>query len=100
MNESHCYKAPDFVPLDVAALIQPLAVCWHAIRVCEFKAGSTALIIGAGPIGLGTILALNAAGCKDIVVSEPAKVRRELAEKWVPGFTTQQRTLPRRALII
>ncbi|AJO94812.1 BDH2 [Saccharomyces cerevisiae] len=81
MNESHCYKVPDFVPLDVAALIQPLAVCWHAIRVCEFKAGSTALIIGAGPIGLGTILALNAAGCKDIVVSEPAKVRRELAEK-------------------
>lgn len=49
INESHCYKVPEFVPLDVAALIQPLAVCWHAISVCDFKAGSTALIIVPAP---------------------------------------------------
>lgn len=81
INDPHCFKIPDDFPLDVAALIQPIAVCWHALKLCDFKRGSSALILGAGPIGLGTILALNGFGCTEIVVSEPAKIRRELAEK-------------------
>lgn len=81
INESHCFKVAKDVPLDVAALIQPIAVCWHALKVCNFQRGSSVLIIGGGPIGLGTILALNGFGCSEIVVSEPAKMRRELAEK-------------------
>lgn len=81
INESHCFKVPDNFPLDVAALIQPIAVCWHALRVCDFKKHSSVLIIGGGPIGLGMILALNGFGCTEIVVSEPARLRRELAAK-------------------
>lgn len=81
MNESHCFKISKDIPLDVAALIQPIAVSWHALNVCKFKKGSSVLIIGSGPIGLGTILALNGFGCSEIVVSEPAKIRRELAKK-------------------
>ncbi|CCH58224.1 hypothetical protein TBLA_0A04290 [Henningerozyma blattae CBS 6284] len=81
MNESHCHKVPDDLPLDIAALIQPIAVCWHALRICNFKKGSSALVVGSGPIGLGIILALHGHGCTDIVVSEPAKIRRDFAKE-------------------
>lgn len=82
INESHCYKVPKYIPLEVVALIQPIAVSWHAVRVSKYRQGDgSVLILGGGPIGLGTILALNGHGCTDIVVSEPAKIRRDLAEK-------------------
>ncbi|CDO95230.1 unnamed protein product [Kluyveromyces dobzhanskii CBS 2104] len=81
MSEKHCFRVPAWIPLDVAALIQPLAVCWHAVKVGRVKAGDSALIIGGGPIGLGMIMALQSFGCSKIVLSEPAKIRRELAEK-------------------
>lgn len=69
------------IPMDVAALIQPIAVSWHAIKVSNFQPGQSALILGGGPIGLTTILALKGKDVKNIVVSEPSKIRRELAEK-------------------
>ncbi|CCK72469.1 2,3-butanediol dehydrogenase KNAG_0K01040 [Huiozyma naganishii CBS 8797] len=81
INESHCYKLPNHIPMEVVALVQPIAVSWHAVRVSKFKPGSSVLILGGGPIGLSTILALNGHGCTEIVVSEPAKIRRDLAEK-------------------
>lgn len=81
VGEKHCFKIPDWIPLDVAALIQPLAVCWHALKVGGVREGDSALILGGGPIGLGMILALQSVGCSKIVLSEPAKIRRELATK-------------------
>ncbi|ODV58169.1 2,3-butanediol dehydrogenase [Ascoidea rubescens DSM 1968] len=78
----HIVKVPSFVPLDCAALVQPLSVSYHAFRVNDFKEGSSALIIGAGAIGLGCILAANAFDASKVVCSEPAKIRREQAEKF------------------
>lgn len=69
------------IPLDVAALIQPLAVSWHAVNVSRFKPGDSALILGCGPIGLTTIFALKGHNPGKIIVSEPALARRLLAEK-------------------
>ncbi|SGZ51458.1 CIC11C00000005746 [Sungouiella intermedia] len=65
---------------DVAALIQPLAVSWHAVRLSNFEEGQTALVLGGGPIGLTTIFALKGHGASKIVVSEPSSGRRKLAE--------------------
>jgi Threonine dehydrogenase and related Zn-dependent dehydrogenases len=72
----------DIIPMDVAALTQPIAVSWHAVRMSGFKEGSSALIIGGGPIGLATIFALKGHKAGTIVVSEPALARRLLAEKF------------------
>jgi (R,R)-butanediol dehydrogenase/meso-butanediol dehydrogenase/diacetyl reductase len=69
------------IPMDVAALVQPIAVSWHAVRVSHFRAHQSALILGGGPIGLATIFALKGHKAGTIVVSEPAKIRRDLAEK-------------------
>lgn len=41
--------------LDQAAMLEPLAIGAHAVRRSELKAGETALVIGAGPIGLGVM---------------------------------------------
>lgn len=79
--EHHVVKLPDFLPMDVGALIEPLSVAWHGAKVAKFKEGNTALVLGSGPIGLAMILVLKAQGAKKIVVSEPASIRRELAEK-------------------
>ncbi|KAK6464928.1 polyol dehydrogenase [Scheffersomyces coipomensis] len=69
------------IPMDVAALIQPIAVSWHAVRVSNFRKDSSALILGGGPIGLTTIFALKGNNVGKIVLSEPALARRQLAER-------------------
>lgn len=73
---------PELIPVDVAALIEPLAVAWHAVRVSKLAAGELALVLGAGPIGLVMIIALKAHNAGNIVVSEPAEGRRRLAESF------------------
>ncbi|CCK71804.1 (R,R)-butanediol dehydrogenase KNAG_0I00120 [Huiozyma naganishii CBS 8797] len=79
--EHHVVKLPDGFPMDVAALIEPLSVAWHAARVSKFPPGKSALVLGAGPIGLAMILVLKAQGASKIIVSEPATMRRELADR-------------------
>lgn len=37
-------------PVEVGACIEPLAVAWHAVERSGYKAGQSALIIGAGPV--------------------------------------------------
>ena len=69
------HKIPDHVPLDVAALVEPIAVGWHGVRLAKMQAGQTALVTGAGPIGIAVVLSLVAHGCKSIIVSEPSPAR-------------------------
>ncbi|CAA7266297.1 unnamed protein product [Cyclocybe aegerita] len=64
------------------AMIEPLAVAWHAVKRSGFKPGQSALIVGAGPIGLFLLKVLRSFDpSTTIIVSEPAKIRRELALK-------------------
>jgi (R,R)-butanediol dehydrogenase/meso-butanediol dehydrogenase/diacetyl reductase len=64
---------------DVGALIEPLAVAYHAVKLSRVQPGQTALVFGAGPIGLVTTAALRAAGVEEIIVVEPADVRKAKA---------------------
>ncbi len=66
------------MPLDQAAMIEPLAVCLHAVEHAGATAGQTAVVGGAGPIGLLTAAVLKAKGITTIV-SEVSKTRREKA---------------------
>ncbi|WP_114856197.1 zinc-binding dehydrogenase [Brachybacterium sp. YJGR34] len=66
------------MPLHLGALIEPLAVALHAVRVGGARAGQRALVVGGGPIGQSVVLALRSAGVTDIVLSEPSAARREL----------------------
>ena len=64
---------------DVGALIEPLAVAYHAVKLSKAQPGHTALVFGAGPIGLVTTAALKAAGVEQVLVVEPADVRKQKA---------------------
>jgi L-iditol 2-dehydrogenase len=67
------------VTVEEACLMEPLAVVLHTLRLGSFRAGETALVVGAGPIGLLTVAALKLAGAKRIFVVEPLPHRRDLA---------------------
>jgi len=62
-----------------AALWEPLAIILHSFRFADPKVGETAVVFGAGPIGLTTIAALKLAGARRIWCIEPVAHRRELA---------------------
>ncbi|KAJ4392613.1 hypothetical protein N0V91_011345 [Didymella pomorum] len=71
------YVLPNHVNMTEAALIEPLAVAWHAIKTTgieDWRARS-ALVIGGGPVGIAVMIVLRAFGCNNIVVSEPTRVR-------------------------
>jgi 2-desacetyl-2-hydroxyethyl bacteriochlorophyllide A dehydrogenase len=72
---------PDNLDLETAALIEPLAVSLHSVRMADLKAGSRVLIMGAGPIGLTVALWAKFFGARDVVVSELADTRAALALK-------------------
>lgn len=73
------YAIPDNVSLEVAALVEPLAVAWHAVNISDFKAGYACLVLGGGPIGLAVVQTLKARGAGIIIVSEVSTRRREFA---------------------
>lgn len=66
----------------VPALVEPLAVAWHAVNVSSFKKGDSVLILGGGPIGLATIQALKARGADKIILSEISPKRKEFAKEF------------------
>jgi 2-desacetyl-2-hydroxyethyl bacteriochlorophyllide A dehydrogenase len=63
----------DGIPPDALALIEPLSIGAHAVRRAEIKPGDFVLVVGAGPIGLGTMAFAKLAGGNVIGmdVSEP-----------------------------
>jgi threonine dehydrogenase-like Zn-dependent dehydrogenase len=68
------------VPLDQLAMIETLGIGAHAVARSELKAGEQALVVGAGPIGLGVVIFAKAAGA-DVRVIEPNQFRRSFAER-------------------
>ena len=66
---------------EVAATTEPCAVGLHAVRESHIAPDDVALVMGAGPIGLMTLIWLKKDGVRQVVVSDPAAPRRELARK-------------------
>ena len=81
VSESMMLAVPNGLDPDVAALTEPLAVAWHAVRRGEIRKRDVAIVIGCGPIGLAVILMLKARGVRTIVASDYAPGRRELARR-------------------
>lgn len=88
---SRLYPIPDEISDDEAALIEPLTIGCQAIGRGEVAAGETVLVIGAGPIGLVSLLAAKARGARiiisDLIDSRLALARKLGAEKTVNTST-------------
>jgi len=72
-------KVPEQLSQEDAALTEPLATSFHAVRLSGMQVGDTAAVIGAGPVGLLAIQVLKAAGAGKIIVSQRPGDRRDLA---------------------
>ncbi|AIJ21922.1 alcohol dehydrogenase catalytic domain-containing protein [Amycolatopsis methanolica] len=70
---------PDGVSDELAALAEPLAVGLHAVRRAGVRPGDNVLLLGAGPIGVAVLMALELAGAAGIYVSEPVPDRAKRA---------------------
>jgi threonine dehydrogenase-like Zn-dependent dehydrogenase len=74
-------KLPQEVSLLDASLVEPLAFAVHAVRASEIRLGDSAVVIGAGPIGLFVLQAIAAAGGLQIFVSDPNPHRLRVASE-------------------
>jgi 2-desacetyl-2-hydroxyethyl bacteriochlorophyllide A dehydrogenase len=77
VHESMLIPIPDQLSLEHGALVEPLAVGLHGINIGEASAGDRCVVIGAGPIGVVTALALKARGVEQVLVVEKNERRRE-----------------------
>jgi threonine dehydrogenase-like Zn-dependent dehydrogenase len=68
------------VPIERAALAEPLACVWHAFEKSRLVPGENVAILGAGPIGLLFLLLFKSAGAGKVLLVEPADFRRRQAE--------------------
>ncbi|MBN1867265.1 alcohol dehydrogenase catalytic domain-containing protein [Candidatus Sumerlaeota bacterium] len=74
------HRLPEAVSLEQGALVEPLAVACHDVRMAELREGESAVVIGGGPIGLLIALVARSVGA-DVLVSEIHPFRRKLAEE-------------------
>lgn len=78
----HYYALPENISLDEAALIEPLAVAWHAIDRSPLQSGTDVMVMGAGPIGIGLIQILKLRGAGKIIAVELLENRKKLAQDY------------------
>ena len=79
LEEWEPIPVPDEVPDKAAALCEPCSVAVHAVRESRLRLGDTAVVLGAGPIGMFCLQVARAAGAASVIVSEPAPARKDAA---------------------
>lgn len=82
--ERIAYRLPESMPFAQAALLEPAAVALHALAVSDARNPGSALVIGAGMIGLLTMQAALAAGFSRVFIADIDATRLQLASQLAP----------------
>ena len=82
-----CFKIPDNMSTMEAALIEPLAVGFHAANQGDAHVGQTVVVFGTGCIGLCSVLACKARGVNNIIVVDIMDKRLEKAKELGARYT-------------
>lgn len=94
------YRIPDGVGFDRAAMVEPLSIAFHAVRLARPQVNDVAVVVGAGMIGLLILQLLKVAGCGQVISADvdPGKLQRALEngadaalDPQAPGFAEQVR---------
>ena len=92
VKQSMIVPIPDSLSFEHGALVEPLAVALHGIDIAEAEPGDRCVVIGAGPIGVMTALALRARGIEDVLVIEtqraPPRAHARRSASMCSGSTT------------
>jgi L-iditol 2-dehydrogenase len=77
--ETIVYRLPDSLSFADAAMLEAVSVALHAVKLSDIQGGETALVIGAGMIGLLTLQAARAAGCSRVFIADVDATRLQMA---------------------
>ena len=77
----HLLPVPEGLPLETAALTEPLACVLNSLETCRLKAGGSLLIVGGGPMGLMHLVLARLLGAATVLVSEPDGERAAWARR-------------------
>jgi (R,R)-butanediol dehydrogenase/meso-butanediol dehydrogenase/diacetyl reductase len=80
VQPANCLRLPDALDFRTGALVEPLAVALRGVRMAPVGSGTACLVLGAGPIGLTTLLWCKSLGAT-VVVSDPSEGRAALASR-------------------
>ncbi len=96
------YRLPDELSFQEGAMIEPLSIALHAVNITPVSLGDTAIVFGAGVIGLLTLQVLLASGCSRVFVAdldeERLNIARELGAAGV--FNSAEKDVPREILAL
>jgi L-iditol 2-dehydrogenase len=76
-----CYKLPNELPFNQAAMIEAVSVAVHAANRTPVSLGDTAVVVGSGMIGLLVIQAIRLAGCAQVIAVDLDAGRLEKAKR-------------------
>jgi threonine dehydrogenase-like Zn-dependent dehydrogenase len=76
---SHVYRLPDHVSFEEAALVDTFSVCLHAQHASGLTINDRIAVIGAGPIGLGSLMLAKASGA-DVMIIDPVSSSLQVAQ--------------------
>jgi L-iditol 2-dehydrogenase len=75
------YALPDSVSFEQAAMVEPVSIAVHAVEITPVALGDTAVVVGAGMVGLLVVQALRVAGCGKIIAVDLEREKLDLAQK-------------------
>ena len=79
------FKIPDNVSFDEAVMAEPLTLGVHVARKVGVVPGDTAIVTGAGPIGVIIALSALASGCSRVIITDVVQAKLDLVEKFYGG---------------
>ncbi len=75
------YRLPDGLSFAQAAMVEPVSIAFHAVTLTPVSLNDSAVVIGAGMVGLFVIQALRAAGCGTIIAVDLEQSKLDLARE-------------------
>jgi threonine dehydrogenase-like Zn-dependent dehydrogenase len=78
---SNIVRLPEHMPEELGALVEPMAVGYHAVRRGQPSRGARVLVIGGGPIGQACLLAARRLGIQSLALSDISPARRDLCAR-------------------
>jgi threonine dehydrogenase-like Zn-dependent dehydrogenase len=81
------HRIPENVSFEEAAMVEPIAVAAHAINVSALKPGCSALVVGAGMVGVFVVQLLKLFGANPVIAIDIDDQKLDLAKKFGADFT-------------
>lgn len=83
------YRLPEGLSFEQAAMVEPVSIAFHAVALTSITLNDTAVVVGAGMVGIFVIQALRAAGCGKIIAIDLEKNKLDLALKLGADYVLQ-----------